>query len=166
MSMLPSTWSLNGLATETGLDRRTVANYLANTKPAGQRTHGPVFLMRTLVAALREEPTEGDLGELSMRILDVVGTELKPDVIQAFAAKLVTSQDSEEQERLSLALATEVAFALVVSLYERSDRIDCSTLSKKRIREVFRNLGDSDVSFEEIAKLALPSPRNSPSQSP
>jgi hypothetical protein len=43
--MVPQHWSVNGLATELGVDRRTIARRLHAVKPAGNGPHGPLYLM-------------------------------------------------------------------------------------------------------------------------
>src|SRR5262245_44869710 len=50
--MIPQHWSVNGLATELGVDRRTIARRLHAVKPAGDGTHGPLYLMREVYREL------------------------------------------------------------------------------------------------------------------
>src|SRR5262249_35682196 len=51
MPMRPRFWTINGLATETGDDRRLVAKRLADTKPDGMVRSEPAWLLRTYLAA-------------------------------------------------------------------------------------------------------------------
>jgi hypothetical protein len=50
--MIPQHWSVNGLATELGVDRRTIARRLYALKPAGTGPHGPLYLMREVYREL------------------------------------------------------------------------------------------------------------------
>lgn len=46
MSMTAKKWSINGLSTELGVDRRTLARKLRDAEPAGQGPNGPVYWMK------------------------------------------------------------------------------------------------------------------------
>lgn len=55
MAMTKQLWSINGLATELGMDRRTVARRLAGV-PADGRLHGKAaWLMTTALAAINDK---------------------------------------------------------------------------------------------------------------
>ena len=56
MPMQPGLWSVNGLATELEIDRRTVARRLRDVPPAGKRGGHPVWRMADALPAL----TRGD----------------------------------------------------------------------------------------------------------
>src|SRR5215218_6884863 len=54
MSMRPRLWSLNGLATELGRDRRTMAKVLAATPPDGRLNGHSAWFLATALKALDE----------------------------------------------------------------------------------------------------------------
>src|SRR4030095_15853109 len=51
-TMVPQHWSVNGLATELGVDRRTIARRLHALRQAGSGPHGPLYLMREVYREL------------------------------------------------------------------------------------------------------------------
>ena len=65
MAMTPKSWSINALATEFRLDRRTVARRLsqAGVAPAGNKAGAPTFRLsdaaRALLAGSQGEPAKG-----------------------------------------------------------------------------------------------------------
>jgi len=54
MAMTPKNWTVNGLATELGLDRRTVAKRLADVARSGERGGHPVWRMIDALPVLLE----------------------------------------------------------------------------------------------------------------
>ena len=49
----PQLWSLNGLASEVGLDRRTLAKRLKGTAPDGQLNGNPAWHLSTVLKVLQ-----------------------------------------------------------------------------------------------------------------
>jgi hypothetical protein len=63
MAMVPRLWSINGLATEFGLDRRTVAKKMARIPPDGRLDKGSGWFLTTALPALANggsAPVEDD----------------------------------------------------------------------------------------------------------
>lgn len=60
MAMQPTLWSINALATEFGLDRRTVAKRLADVPPAGERAGHPVWRLADALPALTGQDVPPD----------------------------------------------------------------------------------------------------------
>jgi hypothetical protein len=54
MAMLPRLWTINGLAVETGEDRRNVAKRLGGVPPDGKSGREDAWLLRTYLAALAD----------------------------------------------------------------------------------------------------------------
>jgi hypothetical protein len=54
MSMRPRLWSLNGLATELGRDRRTMGKILSTTPPDGRLNGHPAWFLTTALNAVEE----------------------------------------------------------------------------------------------------------------
>lgn len=52
MAMQPTLWSMNALAVEFGLDRRTVAKRLTDVPPAGEKAGHPVWRLVDVLPAL------------------------------------------------------------------------------------------------------------------
>ena len=52
MGMQPTLWSVNALATELEIDRRTVAKRLRDVPPAGEKAGHPVWLLADALPAL------------------------------------------------------------------------------------------------------------------
>src|SRR4051794_22604058 len=63
MSMTPKLWTVNGLSTELGLDRRSLASRLATTPGDSQVQGRPAWLLKTALAALGQ-PTRAPRSEL------------------------------------------------------------------------------------------------------
>ncbi len=51
MGMRPTLWTVNGLSTETGVDRRAVAKQLAGIEPDGKARGEDAWLLKTYLAA-------------------------------------------------------------------------------------------------------------------
>ncbi len=68
MAMQPAEWSVNALATELRMDRRTVARRLAEAgvQPVSVRAGSPVYALRDAIAATLELPASGGSGGLSL----------------------------------------------------------------------------------------------------
>lgn len=64
MAMQPAEWSVNALATELRMDRRTVAKRLADAgvQPSGRRAGSPVYALRDAIAAALELPAPDGAG--------------------------------------------------------------------------------------------------------
>jgi hypothetical protein len=58
MAMQPTLWSVNALATEFGLDRRTVAKRLRDVPPAGERGGHPVWRLADVMPTLSKHRTD------------------------------------------------------------------------------------------------------------
>jgi hypothetical protein len=59
MAMLPRLWSLNGLAVELRLDRRTVARKMAQVRPDGLLAKKPAWFLSTAAPILIHEVGNG-----------------------------------------------------------------------------------------------------------
>src|SRR4051812_12302629 len=59
MSMTPRLWSINGLAVELGIDRRTVAQRLRNVQAAGEAQGHPVWRLDDALSVLKPASRRG-----------------------------------------------------------------------------------------------------------
>jgi hypothetical protein len=59
MAMLPQIFTLNGLATETGFDRRRVGRLLASTTPDGELNGKPAWRLATFLRTHAAEENRG-----------------------------------------------------------------------------------------------------------
>src|SRR3954453_12246040 len=71
MSMRPRLWSLNGLATELGRDRRTMGKIFGTTAPDGKLNGHSAWLLRTALNALDEhdKPQRASVAEFANGVL-------------------------------------------------------------------------------------------------
>lgn len=90
--MTPQLWSLNGLATETGIDRRTLGRYLASVKAAGQGAHGPLYRLRDLIEELRERRFVSVTRDSALGF-HRFGRQLRRDLKNGFADQLARTTD-------------------------------------------------------------------------
>lgn len=65
----PIGWSINRLAKELGMDRRTITKRLQNVHPMGRNSNGPVYRLADAVRAIFEQPTASETDQLNARIL-------------------------------------------------------------------------------------------------
>lgn len=76
MGMQPTLWSVNALATELEIDRRTVAKRLRDVPPAGEKAGHPVWLLADALPALmapgRGRRRAADTAEAPLRAAGLV----------------------------------------------------------------------------------------------
>jgi hypothetical protein len=91
MAMQRQRWSVNGLSVELGRDRRTVARYVDEVKPAGEGTHGPLYYMADAVRAIYEDDWRGHvaLSAFASRLNEALHPERRePDEEEPLFASL------------------------------------------------------------------------------
>src|SRR6266542_2644605 len=120
MAMTARTWSINGLATETGLDRRTIGRLVGDLKSSGAGPCGPTYRMRDVVRAIREACYSGESEQADAAdkaVAAVLRSRRWKTRLDVYASQLAEA-DSAVRARLLRACIAELAF-LVATHYER-----------------------------------------------
>lgn len=112
MAMKPELWSVNGLSTETGIDRRTLARYLGTVEPAGEGRHGPLYRMRDLIEALRNVHFIS-LAYASKHPFHQFGLRLRRAFHNGLAERLIRSETPAAAARIVLELYADTYYRAV-----------------------------------------------------
>ena len=91
-SLPPRGWSINRLATELRLDRRTVTNRLQGVTPSGETGDGPVYSLADAARACFGAPGLTNLEELQRRKLEAQ-TEAAEMDLRRRRGELVSADD-------------------------------------------------------------------------
>ena len=94
----PALWSLNGLASELGLDRRTLAKRLRGVPPDGDRNGNPAWKMQTVLDALRRAEGARDRSGRYANTVALTAIERAEGNVESFLAKL-RGEPSVERRR-------------------------------------------------------------------
>lgn len=101
MAMLPQLFSLNGLATETRLDRRMVGNILANVRSDGKLNGKPAWHLSTFLRAReRREAYSGRRSSSATDDSDLFRLEQAAQAVDTLLDELRGIPDIEERRRL------------------------------------------------------------------
>jgi len=154
MAMTAATWSLNGLATELGLDRRTIGRRLTLVKQAGAGPRGPLYLMRDAYKALTSWDSEFDSKEDTdaAALYFLAGFE-SAGGFKSLGARIATAITPDEGERVAReAFAT--ALWRMIRLQDDPNPPDWSRLPADLFQRAWEALVVDMAPLSEVAAVA------------
>lgn len=149
MPMTPKNWSISGLSTETGLDRRTVAKYVQNLSPVAQRGKVLLYRMADLFAAVAMVALPD--GRHKTRLLKA-RADIAEHEAKRLAGSLVPVADVGRVWAEAVTLMRTHMLAVphkVAPLVAVETDVDtCFALIQDRIHEALQELSETEVIIE------------------
>jgi hypothetical protein len=147
----PKGWSVNRLATELRLDRRTVTGRLAASavEPIGEDRGDPIYSLADAARACFEAPTLGGMAELQQRKL-AAQTEAAELALQAQRGELVPADAVRQAARANGLIEREAlqnwparAGPILASEFG-NDAVRFTAALERAIREYMQERADAD----------------------